>query len=697
MADYKDKAQVIVKRRKKSMDYWASIYDECAEVYQAVQCRTTPIYKKDKEGRDTTEEDTTRTNVAMPILSIMVRKNVSRMTANPPQLDFIGKNSDAADKLTSWHYMQYDLTNEGETRRKTVMQAEMFGIGVEKLFQDNVVIRRKFRVATKNATLGQIFEYRGEKFDGEDRPLNEREVATALAEIGPEFRLEQEVTKYSGPVSKSVFLGDIHLPPGCDEFDAAEWIIEEYVESPTFFEYWLKQTYTNDAGEEVPVMDAKAVQEMIDEDRDLPQDEKDSLRDRFREYNQLDATHQYDKDIACSKKFKIYECHYKKDGKNWICWVGNETHYLGEMPYPWDFYGQWAYTALVPLPNPVIAIGDSTPRLGRFLYHMLNVNEGQRQDLVTNYMKPLVFTRLGADIADEVQDRGAFREVRGLKGADFQLEQMPQLPQYAWEQSNALYRHFQVLDPASTSADHAGSNTNPMAGRTATVGVLAQREKDSLTQYKIDAMNLFLKKHGQKKLWMLQETMQAPVVIGAKYATEAISMRYGKAAVITLDPFEIQEDWQVEPKAGSTLSIEDEFHSMKAQTLFQMAQSDPETFNKRNAAKAYVQTMRGVDVNQVINPEPEEAPDPLSAVKMSLSVSMPLDKMPAEITNQALEKMGFTPSAELAHRDTLEGIVKIGEAADAAGKLAEPANSKPEGSPESGREEPIRRTLANRV
>jgi hypothetical protein len=145
-------------------------------------------------------------------------------------------------------------------------------------------------------------------------------------------------------------------------------------------------------------MDPKNVADMLEKDDELPHDEKTSLRDRFKQFNKLDTTHQYDKELACSKKFKVYECHERRDGKNWIVWVGNEKFFLGEMPYPWDFYGDWAYTALVPLPNVVSAIGDSTPRLGRFLHRLHNVNTGQRQDLITNFNKPFMITREGADI-----------------------------------------------------------------------------------------------------------------------------------------------------------------------------------------------------------------------------------------------------------------------------------------------------------
>lgn len=711
MADHKDKAKKIVDRKRKSQDYWQPIYDEFAEVQQAAKCRTTPIYKKGKDGKDTTEIDTTRTNVCMPGISIMIRKNTARMTAQPPQLDFICPDKNVAKKLTSWHYMQYDKTKEAQTRRKTVLQGEMFGIGVEKTFQDNVVIRRQMRVRTKDATRSQLLKKQGlEDKDIEyavsqmGEQLQPNEVVQALAMHGPEFQIEQEIKRYSGPVQKAIFIGDFYMPPGCDDVDTADWLLEEYIADETFFEYWLKQTYKLD-GEDVPVFDQEAVDEMLDGDKDLPDDEKTSLRKKFKELSNLDTTFQYDKETRCSKKFKILECHEKRAGENWIVWVGNESTQLGEMPYPCDLGGAWQYTALVPLPDLVSAIGDSTPRLGRFLHRLHNVNTGQRQDLITNFMKPTVYTRDSADLPDEAFDRGFMREVRVKNPGDINVQQMPNLPQYAWENESAILRQFGMLEPSLMSADSAGTNSNPQSGATATVGVLAQRERDTMLGDKIIGLNIFLKKVGEKKLEMLRNTMQDPVAISAKYFNEetlgelagqspekGISQRSGQPQVITLDWTEIQDDIQVEPKVGSTLSIEDEFIAMKAQAFWQAAAADQSgILNKYYAAKAWADTIPNVDSNVAINPPPPP-PDPLASTKISLSMSMPLDKMPADITNQALEKAGFTPSEELKHRDTLDGIVKVGEAADAAGKLAEPA-----GGVEPGGKEGIRRTAADRV
>jgi hypothetical protein len=274
-----------------------------------------------------------------------------------------------------------------------------------------------------------------------------------------------------------------------------------------------------------------------------------------------------------------------------------------------------------------------------------------------------------------------------------------------------------MLEPALLSADLAGTNANPQTGRTATVGVLAQRERDVLLQYKVDGLNVYWRKLYQKKLWMLQKTMQDPVEIGKKYLSEAmleqlsqtqvpgvldrvnqvvvsllgrneaISTRSGRAEVITLDWTEIQEDIQVEPKAGSTLAIDDEFHRMSAEKLFQMALSAPSVLDPYYAAENWAARIPGVDPKRAVLPKPTQAEPQLP--KINVNISVPFDKVPSDIQNQLLGEMGLQPSSEAVHRDTLSGIKLVGEAADAAAKLAEPVDN--------GGEKAPRRTLAERV
>jgi hypothetical protein len=83
----------ILQRFKESQKFMQdNFWDEFAEVYRAVKCRTKPIMVKDKSGKSV--EDKNRTNVCMPELSLIVRRKTARLTANPPHLNYLVPGED---------------------------------------------------------------------------------------------------------------------------------------------------------------------------------------------------------------------------------------------------------------------------------------------------------------------------------------------------------------------------------------------------------------------------------------------------------------------------------------------------------------------------------------------------------------------------------------------------------------------------
>src|SRR5260221_11455604 len=128
-------------RRYMQINYW----DQWEDVYRASKCRTKPIMVTDKAGNET--EDRTRTNVAMPELSLIMRRKTARMTANPPQINYTvpdGSSTDLADKLTAWAYMQFDRSGEAMEHRKLVQSSQIFGWAVSKLYWDTIEQNKMF-------------------------------------------------------------------------------------------------------------------------------------------------------------------------------------------------------------------------------------------------------------------------------------------------------------------------------------------------------------------------------------------------------------------------------------------------------------------------------------------------------------------------------------------------------------------------
>jgi hypothetical protein len=62
---------------------------------------------------------------------------------------------------------------------------------------------------------------------------------------------------------------------------------------------------------------------------------------------------------------------------------------------------------------------------------------------------------------------------------------------------------------------------------------------------------------------------------------------------------------------------------------------------------------------------------------MQGNLNFPMEKIASiapDVFNELLTRLGMQPSEDVKHNALLDGIVKTGEAADAAGKLAEPVN-----------------------
>src|SRR5689334_21465402 len=84
----------IRERRDESQRWMQNNYwDELAETWRAVKCRTKPIMVKNSQGKE--EEDKNRTNVCMPELNLIVRRKTARLTANPPTLNYYVPGDDA--------------------------------------------------------------------------------------------------------------------------------------------------------------------------------------------------------------------------------------------------------------------------------------------------------------------------------------------------------------------------------------------------------------------------------------------------------------------------------------------------------------------------------------------------------------------------------------------------------------------------
>lgn len=679
-------------------------YDEFAEVYRAVKCRTEPIMVKNSAGKMV--EDRTRTNVAMPDIAVAVRRGTARLTANPPQINYICANQTVSNKLTSWSYMQFDRSEEGPVQKLHIQQAKTFGFSATKSFWKTCepMQTRRFQ-RSKLTDRAAKMKLLGSKKDDIDAAVTESgtmlsqdEIQADIQKNGPELVAKVPVRKYDGPATKFIFIGDYFPEPGFHPQGLKPaWEIEQYTENEAWLKRWKDETYIDDSGAEVPVFDPDAVKAMLETDSPQPDPAittaGDSLRERLFAVSGITTPNlRRNPKLVSSKRFLVYECHEMVDGQMWIFWVGNENHLLGKMPYPWDLQGRSCYTQLVLLPDLIMGIGDSTPRLGRFLYRLHNAAVGQRTDLISNILRRNVFVQERETLPEPIERAGM--RITYMKNVnDIKFQEEAEVPASAWTTESQVLKMFGMLDPNVTNTE-TGSDLTPGVGRTATAATLSAKSSDAMLQYELDGYNQYLRDLSEKKLWMLQQSMEEDITLPARYRQVGGGASAVPIAGVSLDavdtqqppsddgsvlsPWDIQQNIDVEPEVGSTLSVDDEFRRMNAQNMYQLAVGSPTVWNVPECAKEYAKTIRGVDPAKVVLPPmPPPKPEP----KISIAFTGKLEDMLTASQKEALVESFGLPAdpQQMAVKDALGTISNSKDAVDAAGKLAEPAVMPPGG------------------
>jgi hypothetical protein len=137
-----------------------------------------------------------------------------------------------------------------------------------------------------------------------------------------------------------------------------------------------------------------------------------------------------------------------------------------------------------------------------------------------------------------------------------------------------------------------------------------------------------------------------------------------------LSPNDIQMDFECEPEAGSYLALDDERRQQAAQTLTQVAMANPDIVDRQKVIRFQMSTIRGIGNpdDYLLPPQPQQPPPP----KVGANITIPLDKMPADIVNQLLPLLGMQPSQTLAHRDQMAAVTQAGAAADSADSMMGP-------------------------
>jgi hypothetical protein len=614
--DNESRKSDILQRFKESQKFMQDNYwDEFAEVYRAVKCRTKPIMVKGQGSGAKMVEDKNRTNVCMPEMALIVRRKTARLTANPPNLNYRVPGDDPnmlAERLNARAYYEYDRSGESVHFKRMVQQANTFGYSYEKTFYETVTVQRQMRFLRDKLTDKRaLLKAQGAHEEDiqkvpEGTEVDPNEIARSIQDAGPELRASMPSVQYDGPVSRCVFIGDLYLEPGCLTLNDSDYVIELYNQTILWLNGMAQKTYKDpETGQDVRIFDPKQVQELLEKDSKLPQDRLFDLQRQLRDAIQQNNP-KLDKRLLPGKRFEIMEYHSAdKNGRLWIEYIGNDSVYLGRQPYPFDLGGKWVYTEFVPWPDLIGAVGDSSPRLLRFLHAMHNAAVGQRNDLISNILRRTYWMEHANDIPTEVIDK-VFGRVIISKNKLVPLEEMD-VPSSAWQTEAQILSRMQAAEPALGGVEAEGTDFNPQAGKTATTALLQAKSSDALTQAELDNLNTCIGEMGTKKLEIhrqLSDTITVPNRAAYVKSDGLRDLFTGKPVISIESVPELQgqdgEFIEVEPEAGSTLAVDDQFKTNSIMQGYQMAVQNPSLFNVRYWAEQVCKTMKGIDKTQAL-------------------------------------------------------------------------------------------------
>jgi hypothetical protein len=723
----------IIQRRDESKkwlryNYW----DEWVETWRMIKCRTKPLRKTDSAGKETNEEDKSRTNVESGLANLIYRKNVARLSAQPYTLRVRGGNDpSAAPRLSSLLSHQYDRSQERTEDVRVRMAAESLGIGISKLYWDFISRTMVFRQAilkegkivnrdraammrfrqAPDAEIQQAVEEYGAN-------MTDDEVNEFMAKSGAEITVPQVVDKYEGPRLKCCFPGDVYWEPFARTLRQSSFVTECYRESDLWLKKMLGVKYKDpETGQQTPAFDPDAVAGLVrlDPEPVVVKGEFQELKDLFRTAvgKQDQVQYQFPRNLRVRKMYDILEEHKQDDdGRMWITWVSENYRdkVLGKMPYPFNFYGDTAFTDEVPLPDLIDAIGDSTPRLLRFMFMLFNLQHCQNFDYVTNLIRVTYLAPAGLDFDTDMLERGIFRLVRvsGGNPASLQPVPTPPLPPGAMERGASIMQLIGMFEPSlQTTTD--GTTYSPQSSKTATTAVLNAKAADVLLAFKMESRNFYLYQLGMKKIWMNQQMadmdksweipskffgsqmrdyFQSKGIDPNKFLEQQqqqaaqipwiITDQSGVISTVKLDPMEIQEDFEVEPESGSYMAVDDDLRRQAAVELDQVAMQAPDVLDRRKVVTNHLKTIKGID-----NPEdflaPVKTTPPPPPVKVNVSLTGKIEDVPGAM-NALLQELGLPPSPDLDEMQQTNTLKRISESADHASNLLSTGQEDEEGS-----------------
>lgn len=644
------------------------------------------------------QEDKTRTNVAMPEFFIAVRRKAVRKSRRPPSINIRSESDELSQFLSKMATLQWDRAGEQRHQRRHVLQGDLLGISLKVHYYDQVSQQRTLRYAV-DKVLNQMYAKIHEENDTynvfsatEDEPgairadkLNPDDQAKFLANMGPETQLPKKFSRFDGPLSDWIFIGDWYPEPEFDSIHGSAWHIFEGVKDAEWLAYMCKQTYKDPwTGEQKTILDEKKLKDLVEYQplRDATTKTRGAGDKDFRQVLRdviFKTRPEVESRLIPGRRYLIHSEYTFRRGIVWVRFIGSEKILLGEMPIPWDLGGRYPISCYCPMPSLLHGIGDSTARKGRHLWKLHNVTVSQRTDLITQALKKIVPLPKGADLPDEMLDLGLMRVVfsdnyreilQALSAAGVTI------PREAWESEQQIMRMEQMLEPSMIDFGQE-SQALPASQRVATLGLLQQKAQDTISADELEALNDSIAEETDIKMTMWQSvinngevgTLQKNAPTGqmpdAFWTITGPSGSQHPRKQIS-DALELQVDFEVFPELGSTLALDDQVRKQAAMEIYERAITAPQVWNVQEAAKRLAHTYGVPNPEDLLAPPPQEPPPPPPKVNIGIALKIqPTSVEEAEI----LQMAGVTPDPARQLTQVSQQLDTAAQGADAAQRL----------------------------
>lgn len=648
----KDRAAELKQRQDNSQNWMkSSFYPEWEAAYKAYKCIVDQ--PKKEEGA---EDDPDRLAVGMPDTWSLVRRQVARVTAQPPNLKVTTEDQALADRISRKLMRDWDLGGTQRQQKKHVMQASIFGWSVRGWFWDRKLVRRTKRVDPFNedpqaqAVIAKYYaEQLGQLQPGQ--PIDPVLLGQLVADYGRGGLLpvKYDYVAYEGPRAETLFVGDVFPMPNYQGMQSSKWFMVRRRRSKT----WLESL-----GELYPDL-KEGIQKLFDR---FPKGTPEGSSSDGGDVQQLrhsmlailgrsdsNTWTGSDETTGVEAEYTVVECH-EPGVEPKLLYLAEGSIYLGEIDYPYELEGRIAFTDLVLIDDLVSGIGDSHARIIRGLQRLHERQVNARMNLVYNILRPLVWTanRELYENPELVKRGDGFRMVSTFGPNDMGILGEQAALAAAASGLNNDGDIVRLIQQATGETNMSMSaNVDPQQGRTATGARLIAYNSDILTRDANDAFNESCLIEDARTMYLLNRS-EMPESVGfdaAKYIrTYDPRQPIPDKDYITVTPHDFQhDDVDVIVESGSTIADDDEAKVTKAQTLFQAAMGAPTLFNAETARDEFLIAMgKGKELQKWVPPPPppQSGPHPEPP---RISIAMKFELLPQEVQMYVLQQSGLMP------------------------------------------------------